>query len=226
MTPLFSAIALLAISGVQGLGSQVSYDGNSTRYIYKREYQSASGETAYKVAEYLDQKTAKDNWLIITSSETMQSSIKLKQSKDFGSDHTDLEGIDLIKAKPDHGCGTIENSDEVQDNIALIKRGGCSFVSKALNAQAAGAKAVLIVEPTYRERNLQPIDMIQDETTRDVSIAAYYAPCPDWQWFDRQVKGENHIAFVDILSYKSWQELVRNREAPSQLSLCDKEYIQ
>jgi hypothetical protein len=40
------------------------------------------------------------------------------------------------------GCHTI--SDELTDRIAVIRRGGCTFATKILNAQAAGAVAVLI----------------------------------------------------------------------------------
>jgi hypothetical protein len=42
-------------------------------------------------------------------------------------------------------CATIVNTSEVSGNIALIDRGSCTFVSKALEAQAAGAIAAVIV---------------------------------------------------------------------------------
>lgn len=42
-------------------------------------------------------------------------------------------------------CGTIIN--DVADNIAFIYRGSCEFGAKAYNAQLAGAKAVIIVNP-------------------------------------------------------------------------------
>lgn len=43
------------------------------------------------------------------------------------------------------GCETLTNPDEIMDNIAVIYRGTCNFSLKALNAQNAGAKAVLII---------------------------------------------------------------------------------
>lgn len=46
---------------------------------------------------------------------------------------------------PYDGCGTITNTAEVNDKIAIIYRGDCSFVIKAKNAQNAGAKAAIIV---------------------------------------------------------------------------------
>ncbi|WP_314243573.1 T9SS-dependent M36 family metallopeptidase [Empedobacter tilapiae] len=46
---------------------------------------------------------------------------------------------------PYDGCGTITNTTEVNDKIAVIYRGDCSFAIKAKNAQNAGAKAAIIV---------------------------------------------------------------------------------
>lgn len=49
------------------------------------------------------------------------------------------------------GCTALTNPDQINGNIALIDRGGpvdppCTFVKKALNAQAAGATGVIIVD--------------------------------------------------------------------------------
>lgn len=43
------------------------------------------------------------------------------------------------------GCETLLNPDAVNGKIAVIMRGDCSFVSKVLNAQAAGAIGAIIV---------------------------------------------------------------------------------
>ena len=43
---------------------------------------------------------------------------------------------------PSEGCGPIVN--DIAGRIALIDRGSCTFEQKALNAQAAGAIAVII----------------------------------------------------------------------------------
>ena len=44
------------------------------------------------------------------------------------------------------GCGTITNTTEIADKIAIVYKGGsCDFVAKAKAAQNAGAKAVIIV---------------------------------------------------------------------------------
>lgn len=45
-------------------------------------------------------------------------------------------------------CETIINPNEVNGRIALVYRGDCTFVQKALNAQAAGAVAIVMISNT------------------------------------------------------------------------------
>ncbi|KAK3320462.1 hypothetical protein B0T19DRAFT_486985 [Cercophora scortea] len=49
-------------------------------------------------------------------------------------------------AVPDHGCkaDTYAQAGDVTDKIALVARGGCTFATKAAQAKAAGAKAVVV----------------------------------------------------------------------------------
>ena len=44
------------------------------------------------------------------------------------------------------GCSPFTNAAEVSGNVALIDRGTCTFVIKVRNAQAAGARAVVIAD--------------------------------------------------------------------------------
>ncbi|MEM7655316.1 MAG: T9SS-dependent M36 family metallopeptidase, partial [Bacteroidota bacterium] len=44
------------------------------------------------------------------------------------------------------GCNTLTNPGAVSGKIAVMDRGGCTFASKILNAQGAGAIAVIIVQ--------------------------------------------------------------------------------
>jgi hypothetical protein len=44
------------------------------------------------------------------------------------------------------GCTPYENASEVAGRIALVDRGTCTFVAKALNAQAAGATGLVIAD--------------------------------------------------------------------------------
>ncbi len=48
-------------------------------------------------------------------------------------------------ANPNEGCGTISNAAAISGNIAVAVRGNCEFAAKALNAQNAGATALIII---------------------------------------------------------------------------------
>jgi len=51
----------------------------------------------------------------------------------------------LVDLEPDHFDACTPSIVLLEDNIALARRGSCSFANKARNAQQAGAKALLIV---------------------------------------------------------------------------------
>lgn len=51
----------------------------------------------------------------------------------------------LVDTPNNDGCTTIANAQELSGNIALIKRGNCSFTEKAIQAQNAGAIAVIVM---------------------------------------------------------------------------------
>lgn len=66
----------------------------------------------------------------------------------FGPDDYDMTGTivlvdDAVDTGTD-GCEAIVNN--IAGQIAMLDRGGCSFVSKAMNAQAAGAIAVILAD--------------------------------------------------------------------------------
>ncbi len=50
----------------------------------------------------------------------------------------------VVEATPLDGCAALTNGAEINGNIALIQRGTCNFVVKVQNAQAAGARAVVL----------------------------------------------------------------------------------
>jgi PA domain len=43
-------------------------------------------------------------------------------------------------------CSTISNGDALKDQIALVDRGSCTFVTKAKNVQNAGAKGMIVAD--------------------------------------------------------------------------------
>lgn len=60
----------------------------------------------------------------------------------------------IVHPLSQEGCSTFTNPAAVAGKIAVVYRGTCSFVSKALNAQAAGAVGIIIIN-----RDPDPIAM-------------------------------------------------------------------
>jgi hypothetical protein len=67
----------------------------------------------------------------------------------FGGAVTSLSGNLVLvndgSATPSQGCGALINAAAINGNIAVVDRGSCTFVQKALNAQNAGAVALLVL---------------------------------------------------------------------------------
>ena len=82
-------------------------------------------------------------------------------------------GIQLVPTEPPCGCGFIQNAPQVEGRLALIERGECSFVSKVIRAQAAGAVGVIVTDEDYDNDELF-ISMADDTTEREVHIPAAF----------------------------------------------------
>ncbi len=61
----------------------------------------------------------------------------------------DLVIVDDGSSNPTWGCNSLVNASEVNGKIAVIERGECYFVDKVMNAQNAGAVAVVMVNNVY-----------------------------------------------------------------------------
>ena len=83
-----------------------------------------------------------------------------------------------VLAEPPHGDGPLENKDAVAGNIVLIKRGQCTFVQKARNAQNAGAAALVIMSDS--EATFVPDGGA--ENTSDITIPVIMVPKPRGQF--------------------------------------------
>ncbi len=57
-----------------------------------------------------------------------------------------IDSIDDTDPSAGDACSPLVNSDIISGSIALVDRGTCDFTTKAQNAQAAGAQAVLIAD--------------------------------------------------------------------------------
>ena len=66
------------------------------------------------------------------------------------------------------GCTDLPSNDTVVDKALIVHRGNCTFVQKALVAQSAGARLLLVV---YNESQIWTVPDLQvDKTETPVSI--------------------------------------------------------
>ncbi|KAM5319784.1 protease-associated domain-containing protein 1 [Phyllostomus hastatus] len=95
-------------------------------------------------------------------------------AKDFGGIfHTRYEQIHLVPAEPAEACGELSNGFFIQDQIALVERGGCSFLSKTRVVQEHGGRAVIISDNAVDNDSFY-VEMIQDSTQRTADIPALF----------------------------------------------------
>lgn len=112
-------------------------------------------------------------FLEVVEPEEIGYTFKLRLAKNFGMPFQKFTKIEMTVGQPYHGCSSLSNAGSVQNTVALIERGQCSFVTKTLNAQAAGAVAVVIADNDHSNDQLY-IDMIDDNTQRAVHIPAAF----------------------------------------------------
>lgn len=105
---------------------------------------------------------------------------RIRPAKDFGgsfeaSSFKVKEGK-LVPAVPSDACEPeFLNERDLKGNIALVERGECSFLTKAINIERAGARAVIITEiDTHSDDYDYYIEMIHDKTDRDTKIPAAF----------------------------------------------------
>ncbi|XP_034828992.1 PRADC1-like protein isoform X2 [Maniola hyperantus] len=106
-------------------------------------------------------------------------SYRIRPAKDFGASFNgsiSFEKARLVPTIPFHSCSEIKNQDDIFGNIALSERGECSFVYKTMNAQLAGAQAVIITETVDKWDDALDhlIEMVDDKMEVDVNIPAAF----------------------------------------------------
>ncbi|KAL0269090.1 UNVERIFIED_CONTAM: hypothetical protein PYX00_006927 [Menopon gallinae] len=99
---------------------------------------------------------------------------KIRPAQDFGTTFNatfSARNVPLVPAEPFYACDQLDNSDELYGNIALVERGECSFLTKSLNVEKAGALAIIVSDYDKDNDDLY-IEMIDDNTFRQVNIPA------------------------------------------------------
>ncbi|XP_060102080.1 protease-associated domain-containing protein 1 [Heteronotia binoei] len=95
-------------------------------------------------------------------------------ARDFGGVfNTRYEQIYLVPADPPEACGDLNNGVFVEGQIALVERGGCSFLSKTRVIQEHGGRAVIIADNAY-DNDSSYVEMIQDSTSQTADIPALF----------------------------------------------------
>lgn len=101
---------------------------------------------------------------------------RLRPAKDFGAPFNSKFKVTkaaLVPAIPPDGCSQFKNAKDMKGNVALIERGECSFLSKTIFAEKAGAVAAIITETAPSTSDIDYyIEMIHDKTPRDSNIPA------------------------------------------------------
>lgn len=106
----------------------------------------------------------------------LEYTFRLRPAKNFGgifNSSNKLDEVNLVLADPEDACTKLHNWEEMYGQVALAERGECSFLEKAIRAQQAGARAIIVTDSLGSEDDLgYYIEMVHDNTQRDVNIPA------------------------------------------------------
>jgi len=101
-------------------------------------------------------------------------SYKIRPAKDFGNPlNFSISNAYLVPTDPKDACAVVVNKDDVEGNVAMVERGSCSFLSKSIQAEKAGARAVIVYDNNSKNDDSY-IDMVQDETSRELRIPSLF----------------------------------------------------
>lgn len=104
--------------------------------------------------------------LTVNSPGAIAGDISYQPTTNFGTTISAVITADVVlvedgDAETSDGCTTLVNSAELNGKIALVRRGGCDFDTKAKNAENAGAIAVVVMNNIDGD----PINMGGDDAT-------------------------------------------------------------
>ncbi|KAK8738977.1 hypothetical protein OTU49_003769 [Cherax quadricarinatus] len=109
--------------------------------------------------------------------EELSYTYRLRQAKNFGIPFNfqkrEYKEVRLVLADPLECCSVPYNAFELLGAVALVSRGDCSFVSKAVKAEEAGALAVIVMDNNPDNDELY-IEMVDDNTNREPKIPAAF----------------------------------------------------
>ncbi|BFY98095.1 hypothetical protein BsWGS_01134 [Bradybaena similaris] len=117
--------------------------------------------------------------------ESLTYTFKIRQARDFGSKFNKVyQQVDMVLTDPEEACQDLYN--DVRGAVALMLRGGCSFLTKTKMAERAGALAAIIAD-NDESNDAVMIDMIDDSTDRVVRIPSFFLLGKDGLMIRRQL---------------------------------------
>lgn len=123
---------------------------------------------------------AGDVFFEIVDPPELEYTYRIRPAKDFGTSFESASfGVKegkLVPAIPSDACEPdFVNEKDLKGNIVLVERGECSFLTKAINVEQVGGRAVIITEVDSGSDDYDYyIEMIHDKTDRDTNIPAAF----------------------------------------------------
>lgn len=114
----------------------------------------------------------------ITEPVELEYTYRIKPAKDFGGTFNanfKLRDVALVPVIPSDACliSSVRNADDIRGNVALVERGDCSFLTKTINIERLGGRAVIITESSADEGDNEIyIEMVDDDSGRQTNIPA------------------------------------------------------
>ncbi|KAL3318560.1 Protease-associated domain containing 1 [Cichlidogyrus casuarinus] len=145
-----------------------------------------------------ESKTADYVYLRLIKPSTSGYHFKLSTSSFGPKFNTSYWAVNLVRTNPPQACSPIVNKPDILGSIAFIQRGSCSFMSKVLYAEIAGAKAVIVHDNSDSEDGL--IFMSADDTSRVSHVPSAFLGAKDSQYILNLMYSINSdLAIVDFL---------------------------
>lgn len=119
----------------------------------------------------LNKFNRQDVYFQISDPENLRYTFKARSSRIGVPFNETLTNIALVSAEPRDACTSIINKLEIKNNVALVGRGGCTFVEKCIEIERSGGIALMVYD--YDKHNDENyIEMVDDNTSRNCSIPA------------------------------------------------------
>ncbi|KAF6028721.1 hypothetical protein EB796_012972 [Bugula neritina] len=127
---------------------------------------------------------------------TLRYTFKSRPARNFGTSfNQSYQSVELVIGDPLNGCSAVSNAQQIRGNSVLFQRGDCSFLTKAVVAQEAGALFLIITDNDPGSMSTK-IDMVHDETGRTVNIPALFIAGKDGFMIQKELKKLEYGSFA------------------------------